>query len=64
MLDERVGEVLSVKFRLKLFDEPYVLNPKATEIVHNQEAVSLALDAAHQTVVLLKNQNNLLPLKD
>lgn len=62
VLNERVGEVLSVKFRLGLFDNPYVLDPKATEIVHNLEAQSLALDAARQSIVLLKNNNQLLPL--
>jgi beta-glucosidase len=62
MLDERVGEVLAVKFRLNLFDNPFVLDPAATTIVHNEEAVNMALDAAHQSVVLLKNENNLLPL--
>ncbi|MFT4093277.1 MAG: glycoside hydrolase family 3 N-terminal domain-containing protein [Niabella sp.] len=63
-LDERVGEVLSVKFRLGLFDRPYVLGPNATAVVHNKEATDLALDAARQSVVLLKNEKDLLPLKD
>ncbi|TXH22291.1 MAG: beta-glucosidase [Chitinophagaceae bacterium] len=62
LLDERVGEVLSVKFRLGLFDHPYVLDKNATNIVHNQEAQHLALEAAHQSIVLLKNDKSLLPL--
>lgn len=61
LVNERVGEVLYVKFKLGLFDNPYV-NPKATEIVHNQEAQDLALEAAQQSIILLKNKNDLLPI--
>lgn len=61
MLDERVGEVLRVKFWLGLFDEPYVLNINANDVVHNDEAQELALESAQQSITLLKNEN-LLPL--
>lgn len=63
VIDKRVGEVLSVKFRLGLFDHPYVKDPKAAdEIVHSAASQKLALRAAHEAIVLLKNDNNLLPL--
>lgn len=63
VINQRVGEVLSVKFRLGLFDHPYVKDPKAAdEIVHSDASRKLALRAAHEAIVLLKNQQHLLPL--
>lgn len=63
MINERVAEVLRVKFRLGLFDHPYVADPAAANvIVHNEESRKLSLKAAHEAIVLLKNDNNLLPL--
>ena len=63
VINERVAEVLRVKFRLGLFDHPYVEDPTATDvIVHNKENRELSLKAAHEAIVLLKNENNLLPL--
>jgi len=63
VVDQRVREVLQVKFWLGLFDSPYVEDVKqADEIVHNKEARELAMEAAIQGGVLLKNANELLPL--
>ncbi|HEY0244929.1 MAG TPA: glycoside hydrolase family 3 N-terminal domain-containing protein [Mucilaginibacter sp.] len=63
IVDERVKEVLAVKFWLGLFDHPYVENPKeADKIVHNSESKTLALQAAHEGIVLLKNDNHFLPI--
>jgi beta-glucosidase len=63
IIDERVKEVLRVKFWLGLFDHPYVQDPaQAGLIVHNKPAQELALKAAHEGIVLLKNDNRLLPL--
>lgn len=62
LLDERVGEVLRVKFKLGLFDTPYVLDKKSTDIVHNIDAQEIALEAAQQSIVLLKNENKILPI--
>ncbi len=62
-LDSRVADVLRVKFELGLFDEPYVKDPKAADkLVHNAEADSMSLKMNHESMVLLKNQDNLLPL--
>ena len=62
-LDSRVGDVLRVKFKLGLFDHPYVEDPKAADkIVHNAEAAGMALKMNREAMVLLKNKNNLLPL--
>jgi len=62
-LDSRVGDVLRVKFELGLFDDPYVKDPKAADkIVHNAEAEATATQMNRESMVLLKNANNLLPL--
>ncbi|MBV4357574.1 glycoside hydrolase family 3 N-terminal domain-containing protein [Pinibacter aurantiacus] len=63
VIDQRVSEVLRVKFWLGLFDNPYVKDTTLADgLVHNQEAKDLAALAAKQSVVLLKNENNTLPL--
>jgi beta-glucosidase len=62
-LDSRVGDVLRVKFKLGLFDNPYVADPKAADkLVHNAEASEMSLKMNRESMVLLKNANNLLPL--
>lgn len=61
-LDEAVSRVLATKFRLGLFDDPYVDPDYAARITNSAEHRALALKAAQEVVVLLKNQNNLLPL--
>lgn len=63
MLNLRVSEILRVKFLMGLFDNPYTGNGKeADKIVHSKEHRAVALDAARQSIVLLKNEKNLLPL--
>jgi beta-glucosidase len=61
-LNERVKEVLRVKFMLGLFDNPYVDRKKAEAIQNDPENSALALEAAEQAVILLKNKNRILPL--
>lgn len=62
-LDKRVAEILRIKFRLGLFDNPYRGNGKqAEQIVHSKEHQAISLEAARQSLVLLKNETNLLPL--
>ncbi|MDO3624562.1 glycoside hydrolase family 3 N-terminal domain-containing protein [Mucilaginibacter sp. BT774] len=62
-LDSRVADVLRVKFKLGLFDDPYVKDPKAADkIVHTAEAEAMSLQMNRESMVLLKNTNNLLPL--
>ncbi|MDB5010322.1 MAG: beta-glucosidase, partial [Mucilaginibacter sp.] len=62
-LDSRVADVLRVKFRLGLFDNPYVKDPKAAdEIVHTEKDEAMSLQMSRESMVLLKNDNNLLPL--
>ena len=62
-VDERVADILHVKFFLGLFDNPFTGDEKGVnQLVHNPEHQALSLRAAHESLVLLKNENNLLPL--
>ncbi|HIJ70783.1 MAG TPA: beta-glucosidase [Planctomycetes bacterium] len=61
-LDRAVRGILSVKFKLGLFDDPYVDADLAGRINRSREHINLSLEAAEQSVVLLKNKNNILPL--
>lgn len=62
-IDDRVRDILRVKFELGLFDNPYVGDPEeADRLVHCEAHQALSLEAARQSLVLLKNEANLLPL--
>lgn len=62
-IDKRVAEILRVKFWLGLFDKPYRGDGKqAEQIVHSKEHQAVSLEAARQSLVLLKNENKVLPL--
>jgi beta-glucosidase len=60
-IDRAVEQVLTMKFELGLFENPYVDEANAENVSKEDESVQLALKAAHESIVLLKN-NNLLPL--
>ncbi len=61
-VDRRVREVLKVKFRLGLFDTPYTDAKQADKIVGADKHQDFILKMQRQSMVLLKNTNNLLPL--
>jgi beta-glucosidase len=61
-VDRAVARVLRAKFLAGLFEDPYVDPDRAEKVTNNVEHQQLALKAAHESVILLKNQNNLLPL--
>jgi beta-glucosidase len=61
-LDESVMRILIAKFRLGLFDDPYVDPDKAEQIVGSAQKRAVAYKAATEAMVLLKNENNFLPL--
>jgi beta-glucosidase len=63
LVDLSVRRVLREKFRLGLFEHPYVDPQQAVKIVHTQEHQDLALKVAREGIVLLKNEQDLLPLK-
>jgi beta-glucosidase len=62
VLDRAVGRVLRVKFEMGLFENPYVDPTKAAKQVKTPANVQLARQVARESVVLLKNDNNALPL--
>ena len=62
-INHRVADVLRVKFRFGLFDHPYVESGAATrKIVNSEASQQVALQASRESLVLLKNNNNILPL--
>jgi beta-glucosidase len=61
-LDDLVAPMLEWKFRMGLFDDPYVDPADAERVVGCDEHRALALTAAHEAITLLKNENNLAPL--
>jgi beta-glucosidase len=63
LVDRAVRRVLELKFRLGLFEHPYVDVDRAARVVHSQANQDLALRAGREGIVLLKNDKNLLPLK-
>ncbi len=63
VIDDAVRHILMVKFKLGLFEDPYVDPAQAVAVVHSEEHRKLALEASSEGIVLLKNENNILPLK-
>lgn len=63
-IDVALKRLFTARFKLGMFDPPEMV--KYTKIpysvVDNKEHHQLALEAAHKSIVLLKNENNLLPL--
>ena len=62
-IDRRVRDILRVKFLVGLFDNPYQTDLKqADKEVNSPENQQIALQASKESLVLLKNKDNLLPL--
>jgi len=61
-VDLAVARVLASKFRLGLFENPYVDPDYAARVTNSAEHRALALKTAQEAIVLLKNDANLLPL--
>jgi len=62
VIDKAVRRILSIKFRLGLFENPYVEIQWAAHVKRCEKHRELALQSARESVVLLKNDRNLLPL--
>ncbi|SOD12078.1 glycoside hydrolase family 3 N-terminal domain-containing protein [Pedobacter xixiisoli] len=62
-LDERVGDVLRVKFMLGLFDNPYKNAKEVDATVHTATDEELALQLNREALVLLKNDKQTLPIQ-
>ena len=65
LLDDAVKRILRVKFELGLFDDPYKYcdETRENEVIGSKANNDGVLDMAKKSIVLLKNENNLLPLK-
>ena len=61
-IDKAVARNLRAKFILGLFENPYVDPDRAIRVTNSPEHRELAAEAARRSIVLLKNENNLLPL--
>lgn len=61
-IDNVVRNILRLKFRLGLFDNPYVTTDRSVK--YAAEHMAKAKEAAEQSVILLKNNNQILPLND
>src|SRR5581483_9740121 len=57
VLDDRVRDVLRVKFSLGLFDHPYVDPQRADQVVMTPQHLDTANRAAHESLVLLRNDH-------
>lgn len=62
VVDTAVARTLRAKFLLGLFEQPFVDEAKAVQVTNSQSHQALAAEAARRSIVLLKNDNNLLPL--
>jgi beta-glucosidase len=62
-VDQAVSRLLRLKFQMGLFEHPYVDPEYAERIVNSKEHRELALQAAREGIVLLKNEKKILPLK-
>ena len=63
-VDEAVRRILRVKFRLGLFENPYVEEKTESEIYLLPQSLEIAEQAAAESMVLLKNEGSLLPLEN
>jgi beta-glucosidase len=63
-INEAVKRILRIKFRLGLFDDPfkYCSEKREREFIGKDEHINISRDIARKSIVLLKNEENLLPL--
>jgi beta-glucosidase len=61
-IDDAVRRILLLKYRLGLFDQPNTGKGKAYADFGSEKSAKVALQAAEESIILLKNESNLLPL--
>lgn len=61
-IDDAVLPILEAKVRLGLFEHPFVDESRIPQVMNSPESVQLSRTAAQRSIVLLRNQHNLLPL--
>ncbi len=61
-VDEAAEKILLAKFKLGLFEDPFIEEEKAGDVLFNPVHRQTALEMARKSIVLLKNDNNLLPI--
>jgi len=61
-VDQAVRRILTVKFTLGLFENPYGDPSKVEKIVHSAKNVAISKEVADESAILLKNEGNILPL--
>lgn len=62
-IDTAVFRVLRLKFEMGLFEHPFVNPQKAKKEINTQEQLLLSRQVARESIILLENKNNILPLK-
>jgi beta-glucosidase len=63
-INDAVFRVLRAKFELGLFDDPYTSEADAKKIMNDSSGKKIAKQAALESIVLLKNEHHILPLKN
>ena len=61
-VDAAVSRILTMKFKAGIFDRPFVVGKEDSGKIHTPESVALSQKIAEESIVLLKNENALLPL--
>ncbi len=62
-VDQACRRILTVKFMIGLFEDPYTDPDLGEKVLLQPEHIAAARDAARKSIVLLKNEDNLLPLR-
>jgi beta-glucosidase len=64
LIDRSVQRILSAKFEVGLFENPYVDEKRVASVINKKEHIDLAQEIAEESIVLLKNKDHLLPLDE
>lgn len=62
-IDQAVARILTAKFNMGLFEYPLPIEKNYDKVVHAPAHVSLVRKIAEESIVLLQNENNILPLQ-